>query len=435
MIANKSALNSKFIWTTGFYAVSIGVRFLTSVVLAHLLAPEILGIMVLAHSVRAGAELIGDIGPEQNVIRSEAGGQSGFLDTIWSMQIVRGLILSVACLCAAPLLSDYYDVQISVLLAISVAPILTSLVSPAVFLMAREMDVKERNIFELSVEIFGLVINVALAIANPSIWAPVMGVLLTLGARSAFSFILPKAKPRFHIDRSHAVEILHFGKWIMLTSAAFYGTLYIDRLFLAGYVAIGVLGVYGLARTMSDLPTALAGRIGYLIIFPTVAADTERENKAGRQALGHTRFRFLLLAGLGIATAMAWSDWVVRTIYNQHYADAAWMLALLLIGTWIAVLSAFNESAVLGAGRPRETTTANLVRVSMLAIAIPLGFYIADFPGAIIGSATAELGRYVALIRSQHRAGVSFWQQDLILTLGLSITYACWIAVRRGLGI
>src|SRR5216683_1079260 len=175
-----SSIANKFLWTTGIYVSSIGVRFLTSVVLSRLLGPEILGVMVLANTVRVGAELLGDIGLEQNVIRSPHGNEARFLNTAWTIQLTRGLILSCVCLSLAPILSRLYNVQLDVLLAISAAPLLNSLASTSVFTLAKRLEVKKRNFFELTVESFGVVINIALALVMPTVWAPVLGVLLAL---------------------------------------------------------------------------------------------------------------------------------------------------------------------------------------------------------------------------------------------------------------
>ncbi len=81
MSDQRSRIVHGFVWTTGIYASSIAVRFLTSVALSRLLAPEILGVIVIAQTVRVGADLLGDLGLEQSVIRSPNGDDARFLNT------------------------------------------------------------------------------------------------------------------------------------------------------------------------------------------------------------------------------------------------------------------------------------------------------------------------------------------------------------------
>lgn len=426
----RSRIAHGFLWTTGIYATSIGVRFLTSVVLSRLLAPEILGVVVIAQTVRIGADLLGDLGLEQSVIRSEHGDDERFLNTAWTMQLLRGAILSIACAVLAPVFARMFGVDVAVMLAIAAAPMLNALASTSVFSIARRLDIKGRNLFELMAETIGLVINVSLAIAMPTVWAPVLGILLTVIARSAITYLLPRPRHRLLLDHRHARDLIAFGKWVALSSASLYATAYSDRFFLGGLVSLELLGIFGLARAIADLPNVLANRLGYLIIFPVVAADRATTGTVARGHLAPVRRQFLALAAIGIATGMAWSDHIVALVYDSRYHAAGWMLFLLFSGSWFAVLSAFNEAVVLGRSRPQAISAANLVRITCLIVGLNLGFVWYGLVGAILALTVAELVRYAILVTVVHRMKLGFLRTDAAITLGLAIVLAGWIGLR-----
>lgn len=436
MTAKQSSIASKSLWTVGTYAASASIRFGGNVVLSRLLGPEILGVVVIAQAIRIGCDLLTDLGPEQNVVHSPHGDEERFLNTLWTLQVLRGLVVSLACLALAPVLAAFYRVDWTILAVVSAAPLLNGLMSTSMFSISKRMDVKGRNVFELVVETIGLVINVTLAFTLRSVWAPILGILLSIAVRSAATYLMPHPRHRLLLDKVHAPAIMHFSKWIMLSSLSFYAAIYVDRLFLGRVVPLATLGVYGLAKAVSDLPHTVAARLGFQIVFPFVARHKDELGAASpaRRELAHTRRNFLLLVLLGIATVMAWSDWAVTFLYGPRYVAAGWMLCMLLVGGWIAVLCSLNEATVFGYGEPQNVGFANVVRFVIMAAFLAAGFALAGLPGAMIALPASELARYLILMRAQLRLKTTFVMQDAVLTVGMVALFASWIAVRLALG-
>lgn len=431
------SLASKSLWTMGTYAASAGIRFGSNIVLSRLLGPEILGVVVIAQAIRVGTELLTDLGMEQNVVHSPHGDEERFLNTVWTMQILRGLLVSIACAALSPLLARFYGIDITILFAMSVVPLLNSLMSTSLFSVAKRLDVRTRNLFELGSETIGLVINITLAFTLQNVWAPILGILLSIAVRAGLTYLLPHQRHRLVLDRVHAPAIFHFSKWIMLSSLAFYAAVYVDRLFLGRVVPLAVLGVYGLAKAVADLPNTVAGRLAFQVVFPFVASSDEglAAGSDRRRELAQARRNFLVLVLLGIATVMAWSDHAVILLYGRRYAAAGWMLCLLLVGGWIAVMSSLNEATVFGRGKPKNVGLANSTRFAVMALVLPLGFSVFGLPGALLALPAAELTRYLMLMQAQRRLGTTFLRQDGLMSLALLGLFGSWIALRLWLGL
>lgn len=437
MSGKASSIVSKSLWTVGTYAASAGIRFGSNVVLSRILGPEAMGVVVLAQAIRVGTELLTDLGLEQNVVHSPHGDDERFLNTVWTMQLARGLLVSLACLSLTPLLASFYRIDLSLLLVLSAAPMINSMMSTSLYSVAKRLDVKTRNLFELSVESIGLIINIALALTLRNVWAPILGIILSLAVRSAITYALPHPRHRIVLDRTHAWAVFHFSKWIMLSSLAFYAAVYVDRLFLGAVVALGTLGIYGLAKSVADLPNVVAGRLAFQVVFPFVAnqKDGLAPGSTARHELGRARRNFLVLVLTGIATVMAWSDWAVILLYGNRYAEAGWMLCMLLIGGWLAVLSSLNEATVFGSGRPKNVSAANVTRFVVMASVLPLGFYTLGLPGALLALPAAEGTRYLMLMRTQRQVGTAYIAQDAVLSVLLFGLFGIWVALRLALGL
>jgi Polysaccharide biosynthesis protein len=70
--------------------------------------------MAIVNTFIVGLAMFSDIGIGQNVIRHERGDDPDFLNTIWTIQVVRGLILAViATLAAVPIARFYHQPELS----------------------------------------------------------------------------------------------------------------------------------------------------------------------------------------------------------------------------------------------------------------------------------------------------------------------------------
>ncbi|KMO42902.1 hypothetical protein VQ03_09810 [Methylobacterium tarhaniae] len=434
MSFGSDSVQGKTLWTIGTYAASLAIRLGTNVVLSRMLAPDILGVMVVVHSVRYGVELLTDVGIEQNIIHNSRGATRPFLNTAWTLQIIRGGILSLVFLSMSPFLSNLFNISRDIFMVISLAPFINSLCSTSVFLLVRSLNVRARNLFELGAESLAFLISVTFVYITPTIWAPVLGVICALIVRSALSYLLPHPAHRLTLDARSTREILNFGKWIMVSSFTIYASTNIDKLYLGTSIPFQLLGIYGLARTISDLPPILATRLSYQIVFPMLAATEERgESVTG--SLSATRWKFVLLASLSIGSAASWSDFAIKILYDARYHEAGWMLFGLLLAAWFAVISNLNEGTLLARGKPAYNSLSNTVRLLILAVGVPLSVANAGLVGCIAVIIASELCRYVVVLYGQSRFGLMYLRQDTISTMLLIATIAIWACLRSALSL
>lgn len=430
MNVNRSLVLNKAAWAIGTYGGTLFVRLATSIAIARVLEPEALGILVLANSIRYGIEVLTDIGVEQNIVNSKKGGQESFLSTAWTLQIIRGSLLSILFLSVSPALANFYQVEVYVFAMMSLAPMLNGLSSTSIFLLVRDLEVKRRTLFEVRAELLGFVLTMSLVALHPSVVSVVLGILLSVSVRSALSYRIAHPPHRFRLDRQAVPEIIHFGKWIVLSSLVMYLATNLDRIYLGKVGALAILGVYGLARTISDIPSTLASRLGYNVIFPMLSNLGAREAIGAEAPIRSARLALVCLAALCMSIGVCWADYAIRLLYDSRYHSAGWMLSGLIIGAWFSVLANLNESALLGAGRPADASWSNVVRLAVLIAAYPAGYAKLGMAGAIGSIICAEVARYAAVYAFQRRIRLSFGIQDTVATLVLAAASVMWIGLR-----
>jgi len=423
-------------WTAGTYSFSIIIRFGSNVVLARLLSPELFGALLIINTIRQGIELSSDIGLPQNVVQNKAGNTPAFYNTVWTIQIIRGVAVgAILFLCAGPIAQFYLIPRTSMDISAAILAV-SGLASTSIFLLHRNMQLAKLNLFELAQDAVGATILIVVALFHPTIEALLIGVLLTQTIRVISSHFLRPEKNRLVFDVQYALEVVTFGRWIFLASILSFLCANFDRLYIGRVAPLAVVGIYGIARTLADVPGMLAARIGYSVVFPVVSSAQMVPRDELRTRLSAIRFRLLLLAAVGISFGISIADGAVRLIYDARYHDAAWMLPLMLLGVWISMLCVVNEYAMLGFGKPSYNVVGNGLKLAVYFIVIPLSFRSFGMLGAIVAISSADVVRYLAIACGSHRQRFSFFGQDLIASLvfiGLVILM-CWSRSLLGFG-
>src|SRR5690348_11962616 len=76
-------------YIVGYYGISLALRMVSSVVLTRLFSPEYFGLMTLLTTVLVGLNLFSHIGLGDSVIQSPRGDEPLFLNTAWTLQVLR----------------------------------------------------------------------------------------------------------------------------------------------------------------------------------------------------------------------------------------------------------------------------------------------------------------------------------------------------------
>ena len=406
-------------WTTTSFGLVQLLRFTNNIILARLLSPPLLGLMLIVNSIRTGVELLSDVGINQSIVINRQGHTPEFYDTAWTITAIRGVVLGAFCFAFASFFARFFEKPelATILPVIALTFIFSGFRSASTALLQKQGLIARIATVEVGLAVLSLAVHVGLALITPTIWALVLGSVITSGGMLVASYlVLPGIRHRFIIDRSSAREIIFFGKWIFLSSIIYFLAMNYDRLYFAKQIPLELLGVYAIARSMADMLSTLVNRTCTWVIFPHVAS-MESTAPEVRASLLHSRRTVLLLVALGFACFVALSDGVVRLLYDARYEVAAGILPLMLLGVWVSILCTINDSVLLGMARPASTAIANGAKLLTFVIGVPIAFHYYGLMVAIIVLNAGEVVRYVVLWLFSRRKHLAFGRDDLALTV------------------
>ncbi|MGD0097333.1 MAG: oligosaccharide flippase family protein [Terracidiphilus sp.] len=420
-----TAIRATF-WTVIDYGCSMALRVLNSLVLTRLLIPESFGLMTLVTTLVVGISLISDLGLGPSVIQNSRGDEPALLNTVWTLQVLRGLgIFVVSLILAWPMVLIYHEPRLFALIpALGLNVLISSFNSTNLLSMSRHMGVRRVFVLDITTQIFTLLVTAGCALAMKSVWALVIGAILSSIFRLIFSFyrkLIPGIRNTFAWDRESLHGLVHFGKWILMSTAFFFFASQADRLILGKLISFSLLGVYGIAYSVSDIPRAVIYAFSNRVGFPFIAKMSHLPIAEFRKVFLQYRLRTLLFGAAMLCLMVHLGGLLVTTMYDRRYHEASWMVPVLALGLWHTMLYATTMPALLTLGKSQYQAIGNAVYCVAVVTAIPLAFHFYGMFGAVIAVAAGDLPFYLVLVAAASHEGVSTWRQDLKAT-GVFIT-------------
>ena len=419
-------------WTLAGHGGVLLIRMGRSLIMTRLLFPEVYGLMTLVWAVLYGLQMFADTGIVTTIIRDPRGDDPSFLNTAFTTNVLRGILLWViSCVIAYPLATFYHQPVLAQLLpATGLTALIHGFVSTAMYTRRRHMDFKRLTVLDLSNESVTFVVLIVWAYFSRDVWALVGGAVIgQLYLVVASHLYLPGIRNRFRWDRSALDTFMGFGKWIYLSSVVYFLSTQSDRFLLGRYLDMAHLGVYGTATVLSGAVQTIVLKINSDVLFPAYSRVVQEGTSRLREVVRRTRL--VVDAGmiLPIAMLMMIGTRVVSLLYDQRYHDAGWMLQILCIRLLLVATLSNSESCLIALGYPKYSFIQNSCRTVAMFVAIPIGWSLARIEGVIWAIALSEIPPLIVIW-----AGLMKHRMFSVVVEGRSLLFAAFGAL-LGLGV
>lgn len=408
------------VWTVGTQLANNAMRLAGNMVLTRLLFPEAFGLMLLVGVFTAGLQMFTDLGINQNIVQSERGDEPAFLNTAWTLSVLRGLFLWViACLLTWPYAMFYNEPQLMLLIpAVSFSAVISGFASTRLATLNRKLALGRACMIDFTAQFACLLATVIWGWMWPSVWALVSGAIALHLTRTLMShFVLSGHKVRFAWDSDAVRSLYRFGRWIFISTILTFMARQADKILLGKLIDSQMLGIYGIALIWAIVPTELLQRVANQVAFPVFSRLKVSPNGLSRAEASRVRRPLCVLGGMIATLLIVGGDDLMHLLYDERYADAGWMLQLLAIGIWFQMLGNNYSPAILALGKTKWLAAGHLAKFVFLLAVVPIGFHYADIQGVLVGIAVAEIAKYVVFAFALSRHELSQIPEDLGFTL------------------
>ncbi|TNF22697.1 MAG: polysaccharide biosynthesis protein [Rhodobacteraceae bacterium] len=417
-------------FTLGGFGTSQVIRLASNLLLTRLLFPEAFGMMALTMVFMQGLQMFSDVGVAPAIQQSRRGDDPDFLDTAWTIQVVRGFGLWIAaCALAWPAAQIYSEPMLLLLLPAYGLTLIIQGFNPTKMETAnRHLMLGRITLLDMATQVVGIVTAVGLAWWLQSVWALVISGILSMLVQLTLNMaFLPGRANRFLWEKPAAQELINFGKWIFLSTLMGFLFHQGDKMILGRFLPIDLFGIYNIGFFLASFPLLLGYMITRKVLIPIY-----RETPPGADPANFAKLRRMRVlvstALLSLQAVFAASGvWLVDLLYDDRYALAGPVAVVIAMAQIPVIVALTYDQAAVAAGDSRRFFLLQAARAGLMVTGILAGLQVAGLLGALAGQGIAMILAYPVVVRLARRMQTWDPLHDLVFAgFGLAIALMAW---------
>lgn len=377
-IARKTAWG--FIWNFSAYFLGKLVVLITTSILARILAKNDFGLVAVAVVAINYLSVLKDLGLGAALIQRK-GDVKEAVDTVFTINMFIGLVLSIAAILIAPWVAIYFkDPQVAPILRwMGISFVINALGSIHTNWLVRDLDYRRKLIPDLGGALTKGVVSIGMAYLGYGVWSLVFGQIAGAVASVILVWIILPWRPRLSLDRTVANSLMKFGASVTVIDIITEITDNIDYVIVGRIFGLVPLSIYTLAYRLPEM--LLIGNLWVMggVVFPAFSNVQDRPNELRRGFLASVHFVELIAVPICLGLLIA-ADPIVRVVFGEQWLETIPVLRVLAIYAWVYSLGYHAGGFYKAIGRPDI-----LLRLSILTLIIII-------PALLIGSRFGLIG-------------------------------------------
>lgn len=330
-------------WMTIGQIAEVLVRLGSSLILTRLLDPSAYGLIATVMVFMTFMVMLSDLGIHTMVLADDRGDDQEFLGTLWTMQVLRGLLLGalVALLSwlwiyaqnsgwiapsstyASPLLP-----QIALLLSLWL--VIYGFSSLNEFRLIRHLEQGAVARLDIATKIATTIATLLLAFMFRSVWAIAVAMVLSGMFRAiATHYYLAGPPMLFRLNWREMGKVLLLSRWVAVNSLLTVLSTQADKALIGYRFGLDTLGIYSIAAGLMGAATAIVGQFSTNLGVPVIRALLERPADERKRAYYKVRLladAYCIAAGMGMVLL---GPLFFKIAYDPRYEAGGIFLAFL----------------------------------------------------------------------------------------------------------
>lgn len=355
-------------------ATKFAVRFLEIlmlIILARLLSPRDFGLLGIALLTLTITNSFTQMGLKQALIQQKRENVDSHLDTMWCLEIGRGVLIFSVLFLSAPYIAAFFSEPAATPLirVLALGPILFGLRNPGVVYFQKNLHFHKEFLYKTCGSVTQFLVGVGYALYSPTVWALIFASVSKPFSKMFMSYLIHDYRPWPAFDMAAAKDLINFGKWI--TGSAILQWLYRegDDAFVGWFLSATALGFYQYAYRLADTPATEVSGIISKVTFPTYSTLQEDLDELRSALLQSTRFVSFLAFPIGFGIVLVAPSFVPLVLGPDWTPMILTMQILAIYGVVHAIARNFGELWK-ALGRPDLLVKTGILRVICIAIVI-----------------------------------------------------------------
>lgn len=344
------------------------IGFVSTLILARLLAPEDFGIIAMASLVVGLVDAFLALGVHVALIQNHNADESHY-NTAWTLRLIQLAIAAALIFLGAPYAADYFNDSriVPVLGFMALGMLLMGVENIGIVTFQKEMRFGMDFRFIFLKRITGFVITIAAAWLLRNYWALVIGNLAGRAFGAFLSYRMHPMRPRISLEKVR--EIFSVSQWMLMSSIAAYLNRSLDNMLVGRHENATVVGGYTLANEISAMPTTEVLAPLNRVLFPAFVEAKENLGELKRLYLLAQGVQSLIGMSAGVGLALVANE-AVSVLLGEKWHFVVPFVQVLALAYVVESISTSGGYVLITLGKVRSSAFVSLLQVGIFSASV-----------------------------------------------------------------
>src|SRR5690554_4745162 len=339
------------IWSSIGKFGTLGLSFISNLVLARILMPSDFGYIGMLHIFIAISQVFINSGLGSALIQKKDVSHIDY-STVFYWNLFLSLFFYSLLYLTAPSIAGFYEMDLlkDILRVQSIILLINSFSLVQTIQLQKNLHFKALSIRNIIAALIGTVVAIVMALMGYGVWSLVFSNLIAALAGVVLLWRMSSWRPTLEFSFSSLKSLFSFGGLILLSSLVETAYTNIQGLIIGKVFSANDLGYYTQARKLEDVPTKALSSIVNQVSFPVFSQLQDNLNslRAGVQR-NITSISFLNFPLMVLFIVIARP--LIILLYTQRWEESIPYFQILCVGAMLYTINTVNTNVIRSLGK------------------------------------------------------------------------------------
>lgn len=352
---------------------------------------------------------------EQSTIASPRGADRRYLDTVFTVRLLRGVVVAGLLCALAPALAWYFHDNetedrywlTGLFLAMSPNVFFDGLQSPARAARLKSMAFRRVVLCDFVAFLVGMIVTITLVLTQKDVWALLIGYVATTALRTALSYVAAPHVPRLVLDKDALRDLFEYSKGATGSPFLLFVT-FAASPFILGRLSKEIVAIFEYAGKLARLPETIFLRVLGPVAVPAYAQLRDNVPQLARAWLG--AMQAFLLVGGPLTVGMSWCGGALPAFaFENSYGEIDSLFVLQCVYGGLAGLTSVVGPLFWAIGQPHRDRRAQFARcIVVYALGIPFALTWGAVGFAVASCVSIFVALFWCIVQARQILGLTF---------------------------
>ena len=420
----KNQTASSIVWSLIRQFGTMGISFISNIILARLLSPDDYGCIGMLAIFIALSNTFVDGGFGSALIQKQKPTQEDY-STIFFFNIGLSVILYCVLYFSAPFIAYYYKTPLlnSVLRVQGIVLVINAFCIIQTNKLKKELQFKKTSIISLAAAAISVSAAIWMAYSDFGVWALVYQQIIFSSVTLILLWIWSRWRPSLVFSMTSFKGLFSFGGFILLTSLVSTFCNNIQGLLIGRFFNPATMGHYTQAKKLEDLAVSTVSTTVDQVSYPVLSSVNNQ-----REAMINATRKFSMVVAYVVFPLMILlvliAEPVITLLYSNKWMASIPYFQILCLAGIPQCLQGITMNSVIAIGKSKQSFYWTFIKRAVGVLVIVLGLFYFGLNGLLFGMVfSATFSYFVNALLVSKFVEYRFSRQmlDLLPMFGLSV--------------